>query len=380
MIVLFNGGRRMSDCENLKRKNGQELHCNYVIFDDMRNEFYRTTLKDLYGYSNVIVKNPPLGDEPAIIRALYRVHVSDHFDKFINLPFKSLWNKKLAENSFDDSKPICFFFSSGMYYARRLGFFEYLKKEYPGCKLVFCCRDLFSLFKERYRNFDEQYVKDTFDLILNYDIREVKKHGLVFYPDFESTVNIGDGGGEGTDVVFVGAAKNRLNLILQTYEVLDKAGLACDFNITEVEDEQIKAKYPRINFMDKWMPYHEVLDRIARSRCILEIIQDNSVGWSARAMKAFMYNKKLITNAKAVRYTRFFDGKDVQYFESPDTIDTDAIKDPAMPDFRYNGEYSPRSVLQYVDEMLCNDTTQTQFFSDWLNLESYCNQLADSNG
>ena len=348
-----------------------ELSYNYVYFDDNKNSFYRITLGDLYKHEGVFVENPLMSHKNAFVRFLYKAHNSGRINRVIKLPFKSIWNRFLFKNIFQNNKPICFVFASSLYRLRWVGYFDYLKKHYRNCKLVYCCRDLYSNYFEWYKGFNDDYVKKTFDLILEYDIQEVKKYGLTFYTDFESYTWQGSVEKEDKfDVVFIGAAKDRIDLILSVYELLIKKGLTCYFYITGA-DCSLKEKYPFIHFEKEWMPYAEVIKKTMQARCILEVVQGESSGWTARAMKAFMYNKKLITNSKAVTYTRFFDNKNVQFFSKAEDINVDYIKGRNIPDFKYNNEFSPISVIEYIDGLFTKKWDSFEFYEKWFDLKKY---------
>lgn len=344
-----------------------ELDYNYVLFDHNKEVFYKLTLTDLFDKPFVRVYNPPMSDKNWFERLLYRFHVSEHFI----LPFKSIWNKRLFTHKFNNNKPICFLFSSNLFNLNRLGFFNYLRKKYKNCKLVYYCRDLYSIYFRRYKGFDDKWMKETFDVILNYDLKQVIKYNLTFYSDFESMFDLSKYESDNkSDVIFVGAAKGRLNKILDCYNYMTNKGLNCDFYIVGAPEE-IKAKYPNIVFSDKWLDYENVLIKIANTKCILEIVQEDSIGYSARAMKAFGYNKKLVTNSPTIRFTRFFDNHDVQVINEANDINISAIKDSNEVNYHYKNEFSPLKVIEFLDLLLTGRTTPEDYYSSWLDLKGY---------
>ena len=214
-------------------------------------------------------------------------------------------------------------------------------------------------------------MKKIFDLILNYDLNQVVKYGLTFYPDFESMIDISCyQKEEKSDVVFVGLAKGRLPIILDCYNLFINRGLRCDFYIVGAP-ENIVHDYPGIVFSDSYLDYYSVLSKIANTKCILEVIQDSSIGWSARAMKAFGYNKKLVTDAEAIRFTRFYDGHNVQVFDNTDEINVDAIKDNSLVNYNYSDEFSPLRMIEYIDLLLSGKSTTEEYFSEWLDYDKY---------
>lgn len=354
------------------------MNYNYVIFDDNTDVFYKTTLQDLFGKENIKVYCPLLNDRPKIVQNLFRVHISEKTMRYVVLPLKSIWNKHIFSSSFIDDKPICFVFANSTYKLRWCGYFDYLKQNFPGCKLVYYCRDLFDYYKDRYRGFDEEYLKRTFDAILTYDMLDVINHNLVFYPDFESMVSSDfNQKHENNKVLFIGQARDRLKLILDVYHRLTDNGIPCDFYLTGV-DEKLRFEGPGIVFADKWMPYTEVVDKTIKAGCILEIVQENTVGYSARAMKAIGYNKRLITNSIAVKYTRFYDDKNIQYFSNANDIDVMALKEKHYPDYHYNNEFSPLRMLDFLDKYFTEKITDEEYYGNWFDLKTYKNELLNN--
>lgn len=77
-------------------------------------------------------------------------------------------------------------------------------------------------------------------------------------------------------------------------EFLVSHDIKCDFHIFEVNEKE-KRYSNGINY-NKWLPYKEVLKRMHRSRCVLEILQKPGEGPTLRSTEAIVYNKKIITN------------------------------------------------------------------------------------
>jgi len=153
-----------------------------------------------------------------------------------------------------------------------------------------------------------------------------------------------------TDVFFAGRDKNRLNKILQTYEFLTHNGIRCDFHIVGVGRSRMH-RAGDINY-NHWLPYKELLKRMRRSRCILEILQEPGVGPTLRMAEAVVYNKKILTNDAAAVSHPFYDERFVKVFDAPENIDLNFIRNGMVPDYHYRGEYSAGDFLTLVAEKL----------------------------
>lgn len=97
------------------------------------------------------------------------------------------------------------------------------------------------------------------------------------------------------DVSFVGRDKGRG----QTIQVLESAlrgrGLTTNFQIVAPP-----SRLPWKQSAESWIPYREVIEQSARSRAVLDIVQQGQTGMTLRAMEALYLEVKLITNNAAM--------------------------------------------------------------------------------
>jgi hypothetical protein len=103
------------------------------------------------------------------------------------------------------------------------------------------------------------------------------------------------------DVCFVGYEKGRRKEIERIAQALDKAKCTTDFYIVDDDaaKRNYKGAYPRIS-------YEQILERIAGSKAILDILQDNQTGLTIRPMEALFFKKKLITNQLIIKNQDFY--------------------------------------------------------------------------
>ena len=105
---------------------------------------------------------------------------------------------------------------------------------------------------------------------------------------------------------------------------------------------------PSFVLRDAWISYQEVLEKISESNCILEILQEKQKTQSIRYFEAVAYNKKLLTNNPNIFSLPFYDKRYMRYFESIQEIDFDWIRSKEVPNYNYQGEFSPKKMLQQV--------------------------------
>ena len=229
------------------------------------------------------------------MKLLHRIHFSGKIRSLIQLPFKNIWNPFYFNNTFIDDKPICFIFSGATAIYAKSGVTNYLKSKYTGSKFVCFYQDIISSYK--YLTIDQ--AKHYFDLLISYDKADAEKYRLLYHPTQYSKIDIPKNSSlPESDIYFVGSAKNRLWKIIETYEYLKAKGLKCDFNITEVAPKDQKYKN-EINYI-KRMSYLENLQRIDKTKGIIEIMQEGANGFTLRTWEAITYNKFLISDNKAI--------------------------------------------------------------------------------
>lgn len=92
-----------------------------------------------------------------------------------------------------------------------------------------------------------------------------------------------------SDCFFCGLPKDRAGTLQRLRTRLEAEGLTCDFVIPHTPAEKLT--------------YPQYLDRLARTRCVIDISQKGQTGLTRRPLEALFYGKKLLTdNPEIVRY------------------------------------------------------------------------------
>lgn len=318
---------------------------NYVIFGS-NWDLYRVSYSDLDGLANVKYISTPYEFRSPVLKFLYRLHWSPTISRFINLPFKSIWNSGYFKNGFQDEIPICFIFFSPYCVYEKEGLVKYLRKKYPGAKMVCFFQDLLVLKKDLNIN----HIKNVFDLVISFDQAECKEHGLEYHQLVYSNFPVKESPEiPQSDVYFLGKAKNRLDEILKTYEHLKSKNLKCDFHLVGVNREN--QVYPdEINYIQH-MSYVENLQHIVATRWILEIMQQNGTGYTQRMCEAIAYNKKLLTNNMRITSAPFFKPQFISVFSDPCDIDALLLTDITgdVVDYAFKDQLSPKVFLLFIE-------------------------------
>ena len=334
--------------------NNTDYHYNYVYFNANcnekvidPNEYNSICTRDIEALDNVEVVQVPLQKSPWLFRKLFNVHNDVRINRRLSLPFKKIWFPYYFKANFKDNLPFCFVFASTSY---SFEYIDYLRKKYPNCKVVKIHRDLVKISHSN-PQYSEENMNKVFDLRLTFDPGEAQKYNMIHFNEIESIIPIEiDSNYPLTDVFFAGKAKDRLPKLIDAYDRFTSFGLRCDFFITHVNKED-QIQRAGITYSDKFMPYKEMLFRSVNARFMFDINQPGAVGYTSRFLEAVMYNKRFITDNKAVKDTDYYKTGDILYYEKVTDINKDFF-DKEIAEYHYNGEFSPIHLLDKIDAEL----------------------------
>lgn len=339
---------------------------NYYILS-VPSEYWHFMYSDLGDVDYAIV-NDNCKDLIGRFYKLWQYHNSKTFNKTVNLPFKSIWNRCYVRNHkafTDKSKPICFIVNGvWAYRVMELGLGKYIRKQFPGSKIIWYLGDLISKQKPEFPDLhksqsypDMEKAKIVFDRIISFDHGDCRRYVLTYYPLIFSTYK-----GEKKadiqecDVYFCGQAKDRLPLIMRCYSVLKSRGLKLDFFLTGVPaSHQIEAE--GITYGD-WRSYETNLQHVWHCKAQLEIMQSGGEGFTIRTNEVIGLDKKLITNNCKIKEAPFYNKSYISVFSKDDASDIDidfieGLKDDGERiDYNYKSKMSPIEFLNFVDSIM----------------------------
>lgn len=279
------------------------------------------------------------------------LNISLKANKYFRMPLKNFFYRRIF-GKFKDSKNLCFYIGV-FWYDKDL--IKYLKQKYPSAFFVFVFHDTVESKKQIFPGLEMAQMKEEFHEIYTYSILDAEKYNLQYMPDMYSKISSGEIiPFPEYDVVFIGAAKDRLSLLIQIYDKLAQSGLDCWFYIVGAEKaEQVFRE--GIVYSDKYLPFSEVLSRQISSRCLLEVTQKGCVDATLRFWDAVMYNKKIITNCSAVTKYKYYNPEYVNLFSDVSEIDVNLIKKVVPVDYQYEGDLSPKKCFETIRERLINE-------------------------
>ena len=253
---------------------------------------------------------------------------------------------------FPVKNPIVFFFWANDFNTlRSFNFFNYLRKNYPGCKLVCWLTNPVHHYQQFLKLFTDKAATNefisTFDCVLTYNLLDVIDYGFTYmegpysvFPCKQPNTDI--------DIFYVGAPKNRIEKILRAYESFKAAGFVCDFYIGNVY-----ASVPSRSDLHfgEYLPYTEALARVLRSKAVLDIAHTRNYGLTLRHYESLAYNKIFITDNTFYRQERFASPK-LFLIDKSLEIDKEKFMHAAELPSNYKNEYSPLRLISFLESVL----------------------------
>lgn len=249
-----------------------------------------------------------------------------------------------------NKKVVVVFFNSSLHHNNYLGntLFQY-KKKWKNLKYVLFYLDIVGAGVSR--NADYLRDKGLFDLIYSVDNRDCEKYGLIKYNTIYSINQSLQEIIPTKDLYFCGTSKDRSSILKECADNARKFGVSCSIDIAGgINSRDGLVDFPGINILEqgKYMNYHTVLKNELQSKCILEVCQKGQVALTLRPYEAVVYNRKILSNNKAILNFAFYDDRYMHYFEKTGDIDWEWVKSDCVVDYGYNGEFSPSALLMDI--------------------------------
>lgn len=297
-----------------------------VIFP-LHHPYMDAVLADLKGLENVYFEKPLRN---GLINKIRYFHTSITANRFLRLPFQSLWYSTYFKCSSKTESKFAFLFFQGNPLGYDSKFHNYLRKKYPSSKLCFFWGNMVSDALVKYVD----YVNREFDLVYTFDKNDHLKYGWHLHEaTFGDVTKWNLPIIPASDIFFVGKAKGRIQLIHDVYDKFEKLGYKADFHVIDVDSEdQVKEGI----IYNQPMSYYEVLGHSLSTKVILEIVQEGQVGTTLRTSESIAFKKRLLTNNIGIKDTYLFsphvtlfkNAEDIKVNEVMNsTIDEEAFKD-----------------------------------------------------
>lgn len=317
---------------------------NYVFYN-VGTDYLEPVFGVLNKYSQIKTYAHAFNSSKFVDR-LFFYHWSAKLNNKINLPLKKVWLKKICVKHFDDNKPICYVFYMAKYIIECPYIYNYIKRLNSENKVIVYFGDLISKI-----GCDISLLKKYSDEIFTYDEAEAKKYDIVYAKNslgYDSITEASTPLKFKNDVYFVGYAKDRLEEIHKVYNKLSKEGLKCKFIICGTKTED-RLKGDGLIYSVP-ISYKENLKNVCESKCILDIIQEHSVGITLRVKEAVTYKRKLLSNNQSLKNSFLYNKENMSLYILPDEIDMDFLKSRIdYSKFKNYKDFSAEKIIYFFE-------------------------------
>lgn len=321
---------------------------NFVLFSS-NEEYSRVSFGNILSKDNVYYQSEFICGNNKFLRKMFLLHYYSPIAKIFKLPQKRVWFSKIFVNPFRSTRPIIFIFFHRWKKIIDEGYIDYLREKFPGCKCVLYLQDL-----DNARKMDLYLEKKRFDHVMVFEKNIAKQYEIEYYPlvydDYQSKEKISD---RTTDLLFVGGAKNRYEILKGIFDKLTDQGVRCRFYISGMERPD-GCNDMNIQFSKK-ISYADSIKFIKEAKCILDIIPAGTNCSTLRMSEAIAYGNRIITNNEHVMDEPYFQPEYISVYHDPSDIDIEFLKKPFNGvDYINKDEISPQRLLTHLESLFTN--------------------------
>ena len=275
-------------------------------------------------------------DKIVVDNLFFKLLFSSKINHIFKVPLKFVYYKKIDEIINISGNEIILVYDQFNLNCD-INLYRYLKKAHPNITLVYLFTNIIEHSKARYYKYDTK-LRDFFDFVFCFDREDAKKyeydyHGLLFdrLDAKYETIALD------CDLFFVGQAKDRVDRIVNIYDMALRESLSCYFYCTNYNDKSNFYSSKNI-FYDKYLKYETVICKIKSSKAVVDIMQQNSTGITLNICDAIFFNKKIITDNLNVKFEPWYNPNRIYLIGEEDRTITDFLLMP-MNDFSDTERY-----------------------------------------
>lgn len=288
------------------------------------------------------IKNP-------ILKVLRKVHCSAKINSITTFPLREKWHNALDDIDWKKDIEYHIVFISHAFVKLPISVWHNLKCKY-NIKYSLCMYNAISSFVSKQLKLKDAIYKFNseigFENILTTHSGDAQKYGYVFFDCFYSMTEKNSQEDIENDLYLINNAKGRLKKFYEVYEYVRQRNIKSNFRIVGVKKrDQI---YPNEIIYNKRLEYKETLKEIKKSNCLLEVLGQGQTSLSMHYCEAVCYNKKLLTDNKAVVNLPYYNPEYIKVFEKPEDIDCGWIKERIPVDYGYDGSFSPSRLIDKI--------------------------------
>lgn len=331
----------------------------YLVIND-EHELYQRMFADLFQTDRYQVEEIPRMVVPRMLQPLYRLHYHHRINRHISLPGKMLWKScyRLHQYSFREDETYCVIFLNGsLRYHFSEAYLQQVKARHPNVRYALILYDSISNMKME----KEQTLSliPLFDYVLSFDEEDCRKYGYKrIYSSFSRPKFLREDRRLESKAFFIGVGLGRLEFLQEAFRRITSRVKGCRFYIVNVkEKEQREIKDVVYN---RKMTYEEELQMAYNTQCVVEIVKEGQAGVSLRTCEAVAFDKKLLTNNKALKRMPFYDERYMRVFDEIGQEEIDFLERDLQVHYEDNAYFSPIKIVEAIEHMACGENGECE--------------------
>ncbi len=260
---------------------------------------------------------------------------------------RNVWKKHFILNDNNCEKSSIYIFMPGNKIDRSIDpeiVDEY--KSYSDSKLVLLMFDSMDSLSPSTRKVAERLFK-SFDLVMTFDRIDSERYHIEYFNLPYDRRTYDELHRTGSDLFFVGHDKGRSKILKTICQTAAKKGLECDFTVL-MKKKICIGKHGGISFTRRYTRYADVIKKIEKTNCLLDIACKGQSAASLRYCEAVAYNKKLLSNNPEICKMPFYNERFMRTFQDPETIDYEWIKKRESVDYNYDDSFNWNMLLHRI--------------------------------
>lgn len=186
----------------------------------------------------------------------------------------------------------------------------------------------------------------VFNRVFTFDPQDAEKNGWVYTNTLYSRFAT-EPAPITNDLFYIGNIKDRLAMCKLLLQRMGQQGITGMFKLGCNAD--MAKELPAEVVLKKYLTYPQMLQLLQSTKCILDITQPGQSGVTLRYYEAVVFNKKLLTNNRNIAQMPFYDPRYMKFYDTVDDIDWQWVKSDDMPDYQYDGSFSPVHLLEMLN-------------------------------
>lgn len=280
-----------------------------------------------------------------------KVIFSNKINKHIKVPFKQIWYsdvKRYIKANVKNKKNFFLLIYDHNVWGGEESFIYYIKKIYPNIKIGYIFTNIISKSAAKEKGYVER-LSEWYDVVFAFDPEDAKVYNFAYSPlIYDPEIKIDKTISSENSVFYIGQAKDRLPILINVYEKLNKLKIKTNFHIVGVADSD--KKYSNSIIYNRYIPYSQALTYINESTCLLDVIQGESTGLTIKVCEAIVHNKKLITTNENIKEYPFYDARFIKIIKKADEIDYGFFKENLITNYSNVGK-KYFSVNAFIDRL-----------------------------